>query len=345
MTTPAPTPIPHNRTDVNYRDVPPRRVAVAGGIIDVHNHTREVPYTQTFVDAATAYGITEFWTMCGLEHAPALAEKWPGQFHFIAVPAWQNANSSEEFANDWIRRVDKFYELGARLIKFHLAPGTKKKWGITAEHPMIQRVAKHAYSIGYHMMSHVGDPKAWFYGKGRYAEGYGTFESQFEGVERLLEEFPDRVHLGAHMGGCLEDIDALAKRLDKYPNYILDTSATKWIVRAIAEPCSPSPNALRDFFLAYQDRILFGSDLVVGDKFSWDHYASRFWAHQKLWETDYRGESPIEDPDAGQGFDPRTGTWDARKADGIPKLVGLDLPAEVLVKLYRKNAERWLPRG
>ena len=64
-----------------------------------------------------------------------------------------------------------------------------------------------------------------------------------------------------------------------------------------------------------------------------------------LWETNYRGECPIEDPDGGKGFDPRTGEFVAAKADGVPHLVGLDLPADVLVKLYRTNAERWLPRA
>ena len=113
-------------------------------------------------------------------------------------------------------------------------------------------------------------------------------------------------------------------------------SATKWMVRAVAEQ---SAAAVRDFFVAFQDRLIFGSDLVVGDKFDWDHYASRYWALQMTWESEYRGESPIEDPDGGQGFDPRTGTFDVSSADGRPRLCGVDLPAEVLVKLYRRNAE------
>ena len=47
-------------------------------------------------------------------------------------------------------------------------------------------------------MTHVGDPKAWFFGKGTYADGtYGTFESQFAMLERMLERYPDRLHLGA----------------------------------------------------------------------------------------------------------------------------------------------------
>jgi len=334
---------PHNRLGLNYRKVPARKVIIDGGIIDAHNHTRDPALTQIMVDAANAYGISSFYTMCPLEHAPALAEKFAGKFKFIAIPDWKSATASEAFITDWLKRLDAFAAppLNSRLIKFHMAPGTQKRWGINLDHPLIQRVADHAYKLGYHFMSHFADPKAWFYGTGNYADGsFGSFDSQFAMLERFLEKYPDRIHLGAHMGGSLENIDALAKRFDKFPHYVVDTSATKWIVRAVAEQ---SVQAVKDFIIHYQDRIIFGSDLVVGDKYDWDHYASRYWVHQKLWEEDYRDQSPIDDPDAGKGFDPATGTFDAKNSDGVPRLVGLDLPNEVLVKIYRGNALRWLP--
>ena len=148
--------------------------------------------------------------------------------------------------------------------------------------------------------------------------------------------------MGAHMGGSLENLDALARRLEKYPHYILDSSATRWMVRAVAEQ---STQAVRDFFITFQDRILFGSDNVaLMTSRDFDHFASRYWAHQKLWETDYDAESNIDDPDAGKGFNPKTGQFDENKADGIPRLKGLNLPPEVLQKLYRGNAERLLPK-
>jgi hypothetical protein len=271
-------------------------------------------------------------------------EAFPGKFHFVAVPNWQRAFKSlpdEEFFKDWKVRAEDFAKLGSRLIKFHAAPGTCKRWGISLDDPRIQDVADHAYKLGFHFMTHVGDPKAWFFGKGAYTDGtFGTFESQFAQLERMLEKYHDRLHLGAHMGGSLEALDLLGKRLKKYPNYILDMSATKWMVRAVAEQ---SAQALRDFFIEFQDRIVFGSDLVVGDKYDWDHYASRYWALQMTWESDYQGESPIEDPDGGKGFDPRTNTFDAAKADEKPKLAGIHLPDEVLLKIYRSNAKRLLP--
>jgi hypothetical protein len=337
------SPPPHNLTGVNYRDVPPHKVQAPGGIMDVHNHTREPGLTRLLVEVAAAYGVTQFYTMCQLEHVVPLQTEFPGQFRFIAVPAWKPQMTFDDaFVADWHRRIEQFFEHGARMIKFHAAPGTCRRWGITLDDPRIKDIAKHAYDLGYHFMTHVGDPKAWFYGKGVYADGtYGTFSDQFAQLERMLERYPDRLHMGAHFGGSLEAIDALAKRLDRFPHYIIDMSATKWIARAVAEQ---SAQAVRDFIIAYQDRILFGSDLVVGEKYDWDHYASRYWVHQKTWESAERIASPIADPDGGQGFNPATGAFDRSPADGIPRLQGVDLPPEVLLRLYRRNAERWLPK-
>jgi hypothetical protein len=341
--TPNPRP-PHNLLGLDYHQVPPRRVQVPGGIIDAHNHTRDVPFTRIMVDAAAAYGITEFWTQAPLEYVQPIRDAFPGKFHFVAVPDWQRAMKTkpdEAFFNDWKRRIEEFAKLGAKLVKFHVAPRTRVRWEISLDDPRVIDIAQFAYNLGFHFMSHVGDPKAWFFGKGMYTDKvYGTFESQFTQLDRMLERYPDRLHLGAHMGGSLESLDLLAKRLERFPHYILDMSATKWMVRAVAEQ---SAQAVRNFFVAFQDRIMFGSDLVVGDKYDWDHYASRYWALQMTWETDYRGPSPIEDPDASQGFDPRTGTFNPAQAAGHPTLFGIHLPDEVLLKIYRTNAQRLLP--
>ena len=338
-------PSPDNRLGLNYRQPPTRKFLPQGGIIDAHNHAGEPEFTQAMVDAALAYGITQFYTMAPLEQVAPLKEKFPGKFRFIAVPGWKRdmPTPGPEFFADWHKRIESFREHGAGLIKFHAAPGTCRRWNITLDDPRIQEIAKHAYDLGYHMMTHVGDPRAWYFGKGPYSDGtYGTADSQFDMLERMLDKYPDRLHMGAHMGGSLENLDALARRLEKYPHYILDSSATRWMVRAVAEQ---STQAVRDFFITFQDRILFGSDnvaLMMSRDF--DHFASRYWAHQKLWETDYDAESNIDDPDGGKGFNPKTGQFDESKADGIPRLKGLNLPAEVLQKFYRGNAERLLPK-
>ena len=314
----------YNLTGVDYTNIPRRKID--GPIIDVHTHTRDVGLTREYLRVADEYGISKIWTMAPLEDVEALQQAFPGRFEFIAIPKWQNLGPGADFIAEWISRLDGFYQRGSRLIKFHVAPGTQKRTGMDLDSPAIQQVIRHAYDLGYHFMSHVGDPRAWFGEDRKYkpSEGQRSFEQQFPMLERMLEKYPDRIHMGAHMGGSLEDLDALQKRLDRFPHYIVDSSATKWIVRGIA---LQSLSRVRDFFIQNQDRILFGSDLVVGEKYNHDHYASRYWVHQKLWETDFKGFSPIEDPDA---------------PEGKPRLEGLDLPPEILEKFYRTNAQRWL---
>ncbi len=347
---PPASPPPYNLLHLDYRRPPQRKIPIPAGIIDAHTHCHGVEPTRTFLDAARAYGISQVWTMSPLEDVDPLRQAFPNTFRFIAIPKWQAGGPNEEFVSDWLRRLDAFYEKGARLFKLHMAPGTKHRWKLSLDHPLIQRVIDHAYQTGYHFMSHISDPKSWFSRQDKYADAsqFGTFDEQFAPLDALLEKYPDRVHLGAHMGGSLEDLPALARRLDRFPRYIIDTSATKWITRAIAQQNTAD---VRDFFVRYQDRIVFGTDLVINEKFSWDHYASRYWVHLKQWETAYYGAGPIEDPDwGGIGFPAdqsgaRSPEVPPSGGVALPQLHGLDLPPDILLKLYRGNAERLLPHA
>lgn len=199
----------------------------------------------------------------------------------------------------------------------------REKYGLTADHPFLRPVIDTAIELGYHFMIHAGDPTVWWGPGGKYADTakFGTKPEQFRQVEWLADYVAPRNLIGAHMGGNVEDPDFLQVLLDRHANYYIDTSATKWIVREVA--CRPE--SVRDFLIRNADRVLFGSDLVASDKFqSFEHYASRYWAHRTVWETAYRGESPIDDPDAEQP----------------PRLAGLALPRNVLHAIYRENAER-----
>ena len=144
--------------------------------------------------------------------------------------------------------------------------------------------------------------------------------------EGLLEEYRGHPWLGAHMGGNPENLARLQDLLDRFPDLMLDCSATRWMVREI----SARRDAAREFFIRNQDRIVFGTDQVTGDTRGFDFLASRFWCHRKLWETAYIGPTPILDPDLPE--------------DQQPTLRGLALPDEVLQKIYHDNPLRLLAR-
>jgi len=314
----------YNRTGLDFRR-PMARPPVRGPVIDAHCHLLAARHGKLWFEAADHFGIDTFITMTPLEEALTLARDWPGRLHFIAVPRWQDP--SPRWADDWLRRIEAFYNLGSRFVKLHMAPGTMASRGCRLDSPVIRPVLREAAGRGMVIMTHIGDPDAWYHGK--YAADvpkYGTRDEHYCAWAGILEEFRGYPWLGAHLGGNPEDLDRLQELLDRFPDLSLDSSATKWMVREV----SARRDDARDFVIRNQDRILFGSDQVSGDGRDFDFLASRFWCHRKLWETTYAGPSPIYDPDA--------------PPNRQPHLRGLALPDEVLQKLYHDNVVRLLAR-
>lgn len=308
-----------NRTGIDYRAVPPRRSP--GPIVDIHTHIHPGPCATRFFEAADLYEITHVVSMTPLSEVQALREQFPDRLSFIAIPDWKKFDDRAEHRDQWIADLATFRELGSRICKFWMAPPMRERHGLTVDHEFLRPVVKAAVELGYHFMIHAGDPSVWWRPGGKYADTakFGSKDDQYPQVEWLLDYVAPRIVIGAHMGGTVEELPRLQGLLDRHPNYRIDTSATKWIVREVAR----QPEAVREFVIRNADRVLFGSDLVAAEKFTtFDHYASRYWAHQQMWETRARIESPIHDPDA----------------DDPPRLAGADLPPDVLRRIYHENA-------
>lgn len=305
-----------NQIGLNYR-LPMPRPKVRGSTIDFHCHLFKAAHAPLWYEVAAHYGIDKFVTMTPLEEAEILAKEpaYHGRLFFIAIPKF-----TESDYDDWMRRLDRFYELGSRIIKFHMAPGTMQARGYSLEHPSILKILKSAKDRGMILMTHMGDPDTWYYGKYTDTAKFGTREAHYKMWEAALESVDGHPWLGAHLGGNPEDLGRLTYFLDKFPNLMLDCSATRWMVREVSKQRDP----MREFFIKYQDRILFGSDQVSGDDRNWDFLASRWWCHRKLWETAYIGRTPIYDPDLSP--------------ENQPDIHGLALPDIVLQKIYHDNA-------
>ncbi|CAN0600056.1 unnamed protein product, partial [Laminaria digitata] len=163
-------------------------------------------------------------------------------------------------------------------------------------------------------MVRCADPDTWFQTKYADASVDGTKEDQYASLERLLEK-TGMPCLAAHMGGWPENLDFIGGLLDRHPGLILDTSATKWMIRELSKH---ETGAFTAFLDRYAGRILFGSDIVTSDdhlvsgdagnpafgsqlagseREAFELYASRYWALRTMYETDYRGDSNIADPD------------------------------------------------
>jgi hypothetical protein len=314
-------PADYIRAGIDYRRPMPRP-KVNGIVVDFHCHLLANRHARDWFAAADHYGIDCFVTMTPLEEAVGLQRDWGGRVQFIAVPRWTDVPVN--WADDWLRRIEGFYNLGSRMVKFHAAPGTMAMRGVRLDSPEVRALLDEAVARKMAIMTHVGDPDTWYAGKYADAGKYGSRDEHYRMWEGMLKEYAGVPWVGAHMGGNPEDLPRLQRLLDTYPDLVLDCSATRWMVREI----SARRDAAREFFVRNQDRILFGSDQVSGDDRGFDFMASRFWAHRKLWETAHIGPAPIFDPDL--------------PPDRQPTLRGLALPDAVLQKLYHDNAIKLL---
>jgi hypothetical protein len=305
-----------NRTGVDLTSPLPRP-KVSGIAIDAHCHLLAAKHADLWFRTGSHYGFDAYFSMGQLEEAVAIQRNHPGKVHFITVPSWRDPVLNFD---DWLRRLEAFYNIGSRIVKFHMAPGTMASRQIRFDHPGVQRIIKEAVARNMVLMSHLGDPETWYQGKYKSDPAkFGLRDEHYRMWEAVMTEHRDRPWLGAHMGGNPEDLPRLQSLLDRFPNLFLDCSATRWMVREI----SSQRDSARAFFIRNQDRILFGSDQVSGDDRGFDFLASRWWCHRKLWETDYVGPSPIYDPDLPD--------------DRQPVLRGLALPDAVIQKMYHDN--------
>ena len=136
-----------------------------------------------------------------------------------------------------------------------------------------------------------------------------SFEQLMTERDNMFRRNPKTTFVAAHMGWHANDLGRLGRMLDQMPNVHAELGAVLYDV-------ARQPRAARDFFVKYQDRILFGKDSFQPDEYPY------YW---RVFETsdDY--------------FDYY------RDYHAFWKLYGLSLPDDVLRKLYSENARRIIP--
>jgi hypothetical protein len=172
---------------------------------------------------------------------------------------------------------------------------------------------------------HTADPQEFFkeidYGNERWLElalfpnrrfpqdRYPSFDQLMTERDNLLRRHPRTTFVIAHMGWHANDLARLGKLLD-LPNVYTEVGAVLYDI-------GRQPRGAREFFIKYQDKLLFGKDSFQPEEFPY------YW---RVFET------------ADEYFDYYRGYH------AFWKLYGIDLPDEVLKKLYYKNALKVTPR-
>jgi predicted TIM-barrel fold metal-dependent hydrolase len=248
--------------------------------------------------------------------------------------------------------LERCKQLGAKGLKVakYVGLGLMDSTGelIPVDDPRLDVVFEVAGSLGLPVLIHSGDPKAFFQpntpqnerheelrvhpgwsfsGKGPGGRPYPSWEAVLAQFEARVARHPGTTFIGAHFGNAAEEPDRVARMLSSYPNLSIDTAAR------VPEFGRHPAERMRNFFVQFQDRVLFGSDLGVqpggltlgsggdlpGTRAEADLFFARHWAYFETLERHMQHPTPIQ------------GQW---TVDGI------GLERAVLEKLYFRNALR-----
>jgi len=173
------------------------------------------------------------------------------------------------------------------------------------------------------VLIHVAEPQAFFepldytnerwlelalYPDRRHQDGV-RFEELMTERNNMIRRHPQTRYILAHFGWHGNDLARAGRLLDANANVYFD-------VAAVLYDFGRQPRAAHDFFVRYQDRILFGKDSYQPDEYPY------YW---RVFET------------ADEYFDYY------RDYHAFWKLYGMALPDPVLRKLYYQNALKVVP--
>ena len=271
--------------------------------------------------------------------------------------AWGTTFSLENFNNDgWqqeaIEYIRNSVSKGAIAVKVWKNVGffLKDKQGklVMIDNPRFDPVLDYLAKNHIPLIGHLGEHKnSWLplekmtvNGNRDYARAHPeehmylhperpSYEDYINARDHMLEKHPDLIFIGAHLGSLEWSVDELAKRLDKYPNMAVDMAER---ISHLQYQALTDWQKVHDFFIKYQDRLLYGTDLRssamdivnkgIKEPSEIKKHSHEVWLrHWRFFTTDEKMTVP--------------------KVEGEFK--GLKLPKEVIDKIYRKNAEKWLP--
>jgi predicted TIM-barrel fold metal-dependent hydrolase len=305
----------------------------------------------------------------------ALERKFPGRFvNFAKFTARDFERVKEQaFFEELVRELERAAKMGIRGVKVWKDLGMLIRDGrgalVRIDDPRLDPFWAKCGDLGLVVFIHTADPREYWYpltyNSLHYANrveeqqyyriaGMPRWEDLIEQRDNIVRRHPKTTFIGAHFGSMTLDLQGLAERLDRFPNFNVECAARLRILGRL------SPKAVNDFFSKYQDRILFGTDGLVlqGRKPATGSVPKNILVY------------PVDDPETVR-IDAKDAAAVARWKDGQARvygryfeyfetdrldlvdpssfetawarLAGAKLPAGVLEKFYHGNAERLIP--
>lgn len=244
---------------------------------------------------------------------------------------------SPHFAADTIRQLERDSKNGAVAVKIWKNIGMELKTPdgkfVMPDDPGFAPIYRAIADHNLTLIAHLAEPNSCWEAPNPASPDYSYYKEHPEWYmygktdrpskeqilaarDHLLAQYPNLRVVGAHLGSMEVDVDQIAQRFDRYPNFAVDTAAR-------VEYFALQPrDKVRAFLLKYQDRVLYGTDLEYGRKGDSDSLQE--------WESTYLRDWKFFSTNETVEFQGR-------------KVQGLQLPDSVLRKLYHDNAIHWIP--
>jgi predicted TIM-barrel fold metal-dependent hydrolase len=304
--------------------------------IDVHNHQWIMPI-QDLEDLVMEMDSLNMGVMVNLSgfrgkilewSLDNVAENYPERFAVFLNLNFENLDDSG-WPEEPLLMLEEGVKQGVKGLKVYKELGLNEQDNngnrIPVNDPRLDPIWAKCGELGIPVLIHSGEPNSFWKPKdkfnerwlelkqypGRYRnpENLPSFDSVMAEQHAVFRKHPNTKFINAHLGWYGNDLKKLGELMDEFPNMYTE-------IGAVLAELGRQPKAARAFFIAYQDRILFGKDTYKMEE---------YYTYFRVLETE------------DEYFDYY------RKRHANWKMYGLGLPDSVLRKVYYKNALNVIP--
>ncbi|MEQ6123887.1 amidohydrolase family protein [Pseudotenacibaculum sp. MALMAid0570] len=305
--------------------------------IDVHGHQYRMP-TQNLAPVIAAMDTLNMAIMVNLsgrtgadlqKSVKNIADNYPNRFVVFANIRFHNNVGKKGWIESTVKQLEQDVKNGARGLKIYKGLGLRdldvQGKRVAVNDPRLDPIWAKCGELGIPVLIHSADPKPfwddfdadnerWLELKTRPRRKRGPnnpapWEQIMQEQHAMFKKHSNTTFISAHMSWLANDLGKLGELLDEIPNMNVG-------IGAIIAELGRQPRFAKKFFIKYQDRILFGKD-------SWQ---------PKEFPTYFR---VLESNDEYFPYH--------KKYHAFWAMYGLDLPDNVLKKVYYKNALRIVP--
>lgn len=258
----------------------------------------------------------------------SISANYPNRFVVFANVSF-DGTGKKGWTENAVAQLEKDVKNGAKGLKVYKSLGLRNKdvdgKRLAIDDPRLDAIWAKCGELGIPVLIHAADPKSFWDDmdadnerwlelkthsrRKRSATDPVPWQQIIDEQHHMFKKHPNTKFINAHMGWYANNLGKLGELLDAIPNMNVGIAAV------IAE-LGRQPRNARAFFIKYQDRILFGKD-------SWK--PNEFPMYFRVLESD-------------DEYFPYY-----KKYHAFWAMYGLNLPDEVLKKVYYKNALNLIP--